>query len=106
MSLNEQEFQNLLQTKFGNSWDRALTVFRNCGENLSGDVANVLLHAVDRGKVNEVLAILEEHYKDHLQYQHPGIRGTVGDAILGVNPTAQVFIDIYKNTLGLQPTIT
>jgi hypothetical protein len=80
-----------------------LAVFHNCGENLAWDVTNVLMHAVDKGKVDEVLGILEEHYEKHLQFQHPDIRGTVEDRLLRVNPTEAVFLRICRNTLGLQP---
>jgi len=100
--INEQQFRDILQSKLGASWDRALTVFRNCGPNLGYDVTNVLLHAADQGKVDEVLDILEEHYRSHLRYQHPEIRGTVSDRLLGVNPTQAMFLRIFQHTLGLQ----
>ena len=101
--INEQQFRDILQSKLGASWDRALTVFRNCGPNLGYDITNVLLHGTDQGKVDEVLGILEEHYRSHLQYQHPEIRGTVGDRLLGVNPTQTMFLRLCQQTLGLQP---
>ena len=102
--VSEQEFCEDLQSKLGDSWDRALTVFRNCGENLAWDVTSVLIHAARQGKVDEVLGILEEHYENHLQFQHPEIRGTVEDRLLGVNSTQQMFLRICRYTLGLQPT--
>ncbi len=99
----EPLFQNMFQSKLGDSWDRALTVFRNYGENMSYDVTNVLLHAIDKRKVEEVLKILEEHYNNHLQNQHPDIRGTVsGD--FGANPTKDMFLRLCRHTLELQPT--
>ena len=101
--IGEEQFRDILQPKLGASWDRALTVFRNCGPNLGYDVTNVLLHATDQGKVDEVLGILEGHYQSHLQYQHPEIRGTVVDRLLGVNPTHEMFLRICQYTLGLQP---
>ena len=70
---------------------------------MSYDVANVLLHAADQGKVEEILGLLEEHYKTHLQFQHPEIRGTVKDALLGVNPTQDVFLRLCRVNLKLQP---
>ena len=100
----EPLFQKMFQSKLGDSWDRALTIFRNYGENLSWDVSNVLLHASDQGKMDEVLGILEEHYNSHLQNQHPEIRGLVSDNLLGVNPTEDMFLRLCQNTLGLQPT--
>lgn len=102
--IDEQLFQHLLQSKLGDSWDRALTVFRNYGENKSYDVTNVLLHASDKGKVEEVLEILEEHYNSHLQNQHPEIRGLVSDNLLGVNPTEDMFLRLCRHTLDLQST--
>ena len=101
--INEEQFRNILQSKLGASWDRALTVFCNYGPNLGYDVTNVLLQAADQEKVDEVLDILEEHYQSHLQYQHPDIRGTVGDRLFGVNPTQMMFLRICQQTLGLQP---
>ena len=100
--INEQQFRDILQSKLGASWNRALTAFRNCGPNLGYDVTNVLLHAADQGKVEEVLGTLEEHYQSHLQFQHPEIRGTVGDRLLGVNPTQAMFLRLCQQTLELQ----
>ncbi len=99
----EPQFQNLLQSKLGDAWDRALTVFHNYGEDMSWDVTNVLLHAVDKGKVKDVIGTLEKHYESHLQFQHPDIRGTVSDDF-GVNPTMAMFFNLCRHTLGLQPT--
>lgn len=101
--ISEEEFRHLLRSKLGPDWKRALTVFRNCGPNLGYDVTNVLLHGADQEKVDEVLGILEEHYRSHLQYQHPEIRGMVGDVLLGVNPTEAMFLRICQYTLRLQP---
>ena len=98
--VSEKMFEDLLQKRLGASWDRALALFRNCGTGLSFDVANVLLHAVQQGKVEEVLGILEQHYEEHLQYQHPDIRGTVCGG-LGENKTPEVFLRICTETLGL-----
>ena len=100
--VSEQQFSEVLQSRLGASWDRALTVFRNYGENLTYDVTNGLLHAADNGKVDDVLGILEEHYQSHLQFQHPEIRGTVEERLLGVNPTRTMFLRICQETLGLQ----
>ncbi len=102
--ISEQQFRDILQSKLGTSWEHALTVFRNYGENLAYDVTNVLLHAADQGEVDEMLGILEEHYESHLQFQHPEIRGTVKDQLLGVNPTQTMFLRICQQTLRLQPT--
>lgn len=101
-TVSEKLFNELLQSKLGASWDRALRLFRNCGENLSYDVTNVLIHAADKGKIEEVLKILEEHYESHLQFQHPEIRGQVRDNLLHVNPTQEVFLRICVQTLGLK----
>ncbi len=99
--VSEQQFREVLEKNLGTSWDRALTVFRNYGNKLTYDVTNILMHAADQGKVDEVLGVLEEHYRSHLQYQHPEIRGTVKN--LGVNPTETMFLRICETTLGLKP---
>ena len=100
-AINEGKFEQLLRGRLGGHWERALTVFRNCGPNLAYDVTNVLLHAAGGSKVAEVLGILEKHFREHLQFQHPEIRGTVSS--LGVNPTEVMFLGICRDTLGLKP---
>lgn len=102
--INEEQFREALQSRLGAEWERALTTFRNYSPNLGYDVTNVLLQAADQGqeKVEEVLGILEEHYEKYLQCQHPEIRGTVVDRLLGVNRTQEMFLSICKQTLGLQ----
>lgn len=100
-TVSEQQFQQLLQSKLGDSWECAKTVFQNCGPNLSFDVTNVLLHAVGQDKVDEVLSIIEKHYDEHLYFQHPEIRGTVSDQLLGVNKTQSLFFEIYRDVLKL-----
>jgi hypothetical protein len=99
--VDEERFERVVKGKMGGAWERALSVFRNCGPHLSFDVTNVMLHAADRGKVDEVLRMLEEHYERHLQYQHPEIRGMVSDAF-GVSATQRVFQSIRQVTLGLE----
>lgn len=101
--MTEGVFNGVLKEKLGSSYERGLTLFRNCGENLGWDVTNVLMHAVDKGKVPEVFDIIEEHYTSHLQYQHPEIRGMVNGDFC-VNPTQVMFQQICKEILGLQPT--
>ena len=75
--------------------ERAKKILEGYGRRLFFDVTNVLLHAVDKGKVDEVLGILERHYNEDLAYQHPEIRGTVG------GKTSSVLIGICRDTLGL-----
>ena|SRR5579885_1127936 len=76
--------------------ERARKVFDDYGPLLRWDVTNVLLHAIDKKKVDEVLAILEKHYREELSYQHPEIRGTVGAK------TGAVLVGICRDTLGLE----
>jgi hypothetical protein len=104
--VNEQMFCSLLQSKLGASWDRAIKIFHDYGPNLSYDVTNILCFAADQAKTDEVLEVMEKHYKSHLQFQHPDIRGTAGDRLLGVNPTTSMFLRIYQQTLGLQVSLT
>ena len=102
-TVNESAFQELLEERLGSLWERALKVYQNYGRNLTFDVTNVLIHASDQGKAEEVLEILEKHYDSHLQFQHPEIRGTVTDRLLGTNSTQAMFLRICSNTLGLKP---
>lgn len=99
--VSEEDFSRLLSVQLGDSWERAREVFRNCGMNLSYDVTNVLMHAVEQQKVDEVLTVLEEHYAHHLRYHHPEIRGTV--EVAGINPTNVLLLHICTDVLGLEP---
>jgi hypothetical protein len=101
-AVNEKLFREILGTKLGQHIDRAVAVLNNFGPKLSYDVANVMLHAVDKGKEDEVLTILEKHWEEHLQFQHPEIRGTV-ESMPGINKTHQVFLRICQETLALTP---
>ena len=100
--IDEKQFQELLQHKLGESWERALAVFKNYNPPLGFDVSNMLLHATEKGKVNEVLSALEKHFEKHLQFQHPKLRGRMTDA-LGTNQTEQMMLDICQRVLELQP---
>lgn len=102
-ALNETRFREILGTKLGKFLDRAVTVLNNFGPKLSYDVANMMLHAADKGKVDEVLTILEKHWEEHLHFQHPEIRGTV-ESLPGINQTQQTFLRICQEVLGLTPT--
>ena len=99
--VSEQLFQELLQARLGDHWNRALMTFRDWGPNLSFDVADVLLHASKQEKVPEVLSMLETHAREHLDYQHPEIRGRVES--LGSNPTKRLLLDNCTGILGLKP---
>lgn len=101
--IDEKLFEKLLKDRLGESWARARDIFVQYGPRLSYDVANVLLHAASQGKAVEVIGILEEHFVSHLAYQHPDIRGTVSDGLLGVNPTQAMFLRLCRDTLQLQP---
>lgn len=101
MVVNEEQFRELLGARLGQNIDRAICIFINFGPTLSYDVTNIMLHAVDRGKEGEVLAILEEHWEKYLQFQYP--RGTV-ESMSGVNVTEQTFLRICQQILALTPT--
>lgn len=108
-SLTEEKFTELLQGRLTPPhWKRALATFRACGRNLALDVTNVLLHAAKEGadKVDEMLAIIEEHEREHLCFQHPDIRGMVSNALLGTNPTEYMFLRICRDVLKLEPNPT
>lgn len=102
--VSDEKFVQIFQDKLGQDYERALTIFRACGENISFNVTKVLLRAVDQGKVNEVLEELENHYSEHLQFQHPDIRGMVEDRLLRVNKTQIMFSRICNEILCLQST--
>jgi len=96
-------FLSLLYVRLGKQHNRrALAIFNEYGKFLSWDVTNVLLHALEKNKVDEVLTELEKHYQEHLVNQHPDIRGTVEDA-LGTNKTKIMFNNICINILQIEP---
>ena len=97
-TVTESEFERFLGKKMGKNWHRALHVFKDYAPNMCWDVTNVLLYAADQGKVVEVLEILEKHFRDHLQREHPDARGRI-------NPsrTAVMFRSLCETTLGLKP---
>lgn len=106
IEVSEQVFRDVLESRLGEFWERALKVFHNFGPNTAYDVTNVITHAADQGKVEEVIRILEDHYERDLQFQHPEIRGTIEDRLLGVRPTQAMFLRICRDILGLQPGLT
>jgi hypothetical protein len=81
-------------------YDRAIVVFRNYGSNLSILVYSAFILAPMYDKVDEVLAILEEHFENHLGYQDPDVRGVISDELIGVNPTMLMFRNIFDVTLS------
>ena len=96
-----ESFRETFEEKLGDKFDKVLELFELYGEGLSVDFTNMFLHAADQDKVDEVLAILQAHYDDHLNFQHPDIRGSVSDS-LGVNRTHGMFQSLCTETLGLQ----
>lgn len=104
--ISEWEFQLKLKGALAHNWERALTVFQNCGPNLSENVMSALLHAVKQSddKVSAVLRILEEHYESYLRFQKIEVRGMVSSRLLGINPTNGVFLHIDRAILGLKPS--
>lgn len=86
-------------------WSRVLAFFEECENSppLAWDVTNIFMYAVDQGKdkVEEVLELLKEHYEDHLQGQHPEIRGQVaGD--FNVNLTHELLTKIRDDVLKVE----
>mgnify|MGYP001579401986 CR=1 FL=1 len=96
------QFSELLDKRLGVHFDRARSLFESYGPALSFDVTNVLMHAADQSKGEAVLEALETHWNEHLQFQHPEIRGQVSG--LSGNPTALAFHTICTGMLGLQPS--
>jgi hypothetical protein len=102
--ITEEQFEELFKAKLGGHYERALKIFKHYGTLLSWDVTNILFHAADQGKVDTVLTELEKHWEEHIQFQHPEIRGTVNDAGTGVNKTQQMFLHLCQDILQLKPT--
>lgn len=100
--IDEEEFRNLFLSKSQQHIDRAICVLNNFGPRFSYDVTNAMMHATDKGKEEEVLTILEKHWGNDLQFQHPDIRG-VAESVLGENKTTRMFLAICRGTLALEP---
>ena len=98
--VTKKNFKDLLNDKLKQQYERAQTLLEQYGETLSWDVANVLLHASDKGKIEEVLSELEKYWKKHLQSQGPEIRGTVPYKS-GANKTKTMFLGICQDILQL-----
>lgn len=99
--ITEEQFKDLALSRLPEDiHERALRLFKDCPK-ISWDITNVLMHAGDQSKGEEVLKMLEEHYEKHLQFQHPDIRGTVTGAF--GNETEALLINICESTLGLKP---
>ena len=97
--IKEDEFEDLLKKKLGDSYDRALKVLQDYGASVSWDIANVLLQAVKKQKANEVLDILENHFEEiGLGSQHPDARGVYKSKI-----TEAMFMKICNEILELKP---
>jgi hypothetical protein len=95
--VTEENFRKALSQRLGASFDRALTIFGNYGEYRSADVTNSLIIAAKKGKIGEVIGVLEEHWDKDLQYEDPEIRGKFLN-------TETMFIErIYKGILKLKP---
>lgn len=99
--ITEKQFAEIMPEKLGSSYDRALVLFKACGASLAWDVTNVLMQAADRSKIDEVLALLEKHDQEHLQFQHPEIKGRVSGEF-GVNPTEALLLHICSEVLELE----
>ena len=99
--VTEIQFEDLLKVKLGEHYERALMLFKQYEKRLSWDVTNVLCHAVDKGKVADVLVEFEKHWEKHLQFHHPELRGAVEDRLLGVNKTRTMFFHVCQNILQL-----
>ncbi|MFA5934458.1 MAG: hypothetical protein WC827_01040 [Candidatus Paceibacterota bacterium] len=100
--IGEERFRKILKEMPERYLNRAVNVLNNFGPLLSFDVANVMLHATNRDREDEVLIILEKHWEEHLKLQHPDIRGTVESAP-GVNKTKLMFLQICRDTLVITP---
>lgn len=99
--ITAEQFEQYVAKKIASQAEagRARRIFSSYGPATAWDVTNVLMHAIDLGKIDEVLAILEKHFDEHLKFQHPEIRGRVIDG--AVNPTKVMFRSICADTLRL-----
>jgi hypothetical protein len=91
--INDQMFSDTLKLKLDTSYDRALVIFQNYNkqkiENEFGEyIIRLLISAVSKMRVSEILDILEENY---LEYFHG--RGRMND---------YAFQETYERFIGLE----
>ncbi len=79
--ITESQFVHMAKSKLGESWQRALAVFRHYGFDLAFDVMLVLLYAVNHSKLDEVLTFLEEHYENYLRFHQPELRDPIRNGL-------------------------
>lgn len=90
--ITREQFDGLfLKERLGDQHERAVEVFETCGVILSLDVTTMLLHAVDQGKVPDVLSAIEKFIESDLKYQHPDARGH--------SPKTRLFLHGVRTTL-------
>ncbi len=97
-AITESVFEEVLKERIPAHWERALELFTDYGPLYSFDITNVLMHAADQGKEEEILRALEEHWKEDISFEAPDLRD------VGVRlSTMQLFHELCTSTLGLQP---
>jgi hypothetical protein len=84
----------------GKDWERAVDIFQNYGPEFSFGVATVLIYAVGRKKIEEVMNILEEHYRKRPRIRNPRMRGADKRTLDPVD-TEKKILYIYKEVLGI-----
>ena len=68
MIVSEIEFQLTFKEELGVLYyERALAIFREFGEDFSFDVVDAMLYAIEQGKVDKVISILEEELFEQRQ---------------------------------------
>ena len=90
--VKEEEFEERLKKALGENYECALKVFKTYGRKWSGDVTHALLHAIENGQVENVLAELKEHSKKYFTKRKPEIRVGLGGNHSRVDPTTTMFI--------------
>lgn len=105
INITLDKFSEYFQEKLGDRFETAKRMREVYGDSLSFDLTNVLLHASDQDKIQEVLDILVAHANDHLLYQHPETRGQIANDV-GVNKTQEMFLNLCKNVLNLKENTT
>jgi len=71
-----------------------LSLLESC-EGRDFEVANVLFHARDKGKLSEYIENLRKYHKEHLGFVHPDIRR--GEGINGAIDADIFFRKCYKD---------
>lgn len=90
-----QSFEEMFRKKagkdFAKHWPKVEHLYKEYGPVLSIPIGSALLYAAEDKRLEWCIELLEQHFKDDLQYQHPELRGRLIIGNAGAN-RSHIFI--------------